>query len=352
MGRTRFGIICNTACMRALAVVLAGSLITTGCAVQSYQIPPRELARLAQVPPEQRGQHVRVIQEVMASDVPAAPPVNGDTQIVIIPEVNISGTVPVGPRHGGGIGGGKIGGAGSDGKAAAVAILVLAATALVTAAVIEGSRFDGYAQLHPMQPVHLIGKDGSYAVMPLAAIDANAAAWTETAVVRSSEGPWLQLERAPLSRRGLTYGMYGGTGTLRSADGTLAMGPAWTIQLGGFVTQELGIVASVFFGWRDNRYNATLFETRTTAELQYFPIQLGILHAGLYGGAGFARRFEDAIKLAGDHVVAGDETTGALAGGAMFQLDINTRIALTARLGLAFAHGERMSDLLIGISVY
>jgi hypothetical protein len=338
--------------MRALAVVLAGSLITTGCAVQSYQIPPRELARVAQLPPEQRGQHVRVIQEVMASDVPAAPPVTGETQIVIIPEVNISGTVPVGPRHGGGIGGGKIGGAGSDGKAAAIAILVLAATALVTAAVIEGSRFDGYAQLHPMHPVHLIGKDGSYTVMPLAAIDANAAAWTETAVVRSSEGPWLELERAPLSRRGVTYGMYGGTGTLRSADGTLAMGPAWTIQLGGFVTQQLGIVASVFFGWRDNQYDATLFETRTTAELQYFPIQLGILHAGLYGGAGFARRFEDAIKLAGNHVVAGDDTSGALVGGAMFQLDINTRIALTARLGLAFAHDERMSDLLIGISVY
>ena len=339
--------------MRALAVVLAGSLITAGCAVNSYQIPPSELARLAQLPPEARGQHVRVIQEVIASDVPAAPPVTGQTEILIVPQINISGSGGY-ARHGGGGGlpGGKIGGAGNDAKAAAVAILVVAATALITAAVIEGSRFDGYAQLHPMQPVHLIGKDGTYTVMPLAWIDAGAAAWTETAVVRSTEGPWLQLERAPLSRRGLTYSMYGGTGSLRSADGSLALGPAWTVQLGGFPTQQLGIVASVFFGWRDNRYHATLFETRTTAELQYFPIQLGILHAGLYGGGGFARRFEDAIKLAGDHVVAGDETTGALVGGAMFQLDINTRIALTARLGLAFAHDEQMRDLLVGLSVY
>jgi hypothetical protein len=231
-------------------------------------------------------------------------------------------------------------------------VLFVAATALITAAAIEGSRFDGYARLHPMHPVHLIGKDGSYTVMPLAWIDPRAAAWTETAVVRPNEGPWLQLERAPLSRTGITYGMYGGTGSLRSADGTLTMGPAWTVQLGYFPSQQLGLLASVFFGWRDNRYNATLFETRTTAELQFFPVQVGILHAGLYGGAGVAYRFEDAIKLSGAEVVAGNESSAALVGGAMFQLDINTRLALTGRLGIAHAHGEQMHDALIGISVY
>jgi hypothetical protein len=203
-----------------------------------------------------------------------------------------------------------------------------------------------------MHPVHLIGRDGNYTVMPLAWIDASAAAWADTAVVRRTEGPWLELERAPLSRRGLAYGMYGGAGTLRSADGTVATGPAWTVQLGGFPTEELGIFASVFFGWRNNVYDATLFETRTTAEVQYLPLKVGILHAGVYGGIGIAHRFEDALKLAGDHVVAGADTSGALAGGTMFQLDINTRIALTARLGLSYAHDERMRDLLIGVSVY
>jgi hypothetical protein len=341
--------------MRALAVVLAGSLIASGCAVNSYRIPTSELARLAHVPPEARGQRVRVIQEIVASDVPAAPPVSGETEVVIAPQLDIA----VGVHHdhhggfgGGGLGGGKIGGAGSDGKAAAVAILFVAATALITAAVVEGSRFDGFVQLHPMQPVHLIGRDGGYTVMPLAWVDADAAAWADTAVVRPTEGPWRPLERAPLSRQGLTYGMYGGTGSLRSADGTLAMGPAWTVQLGVFPTQQLGVVASVFFGWRDNQLGATLFETRTTAELQYLPVQLGILHAGLYGGAGIAHRFEDAIRLPSGRLVAGDESTGALVGGTMLQLDINTRIALTGRIGLAHAHGEQMTDLLIGLSVY
>lgn len=341
--------------MRALAVVLAGSLIASGCAVNSYRIPTSELARLAHVPPEARGQRVRVIQEIVASDVPAAPPVSGETEVVIAPQLDVA----VGVHHshragsgGGGFGGGKITGGGSDGKAAAVAILFIAATALLTAAVVEGSRFDGFVQLHPMQPVHLLGRDGGYTVLPLAWIDANAAAWADTAVVRPNEGPWRPIERAPLSRQGLTYGMYGGSGTLRSADGTLAMGPAWTVQLGVFPTQQLGVLASVFFGWRDNQFGATLFETRTTAEVQYLPVQLGILHAGLYGGAGIAHRFEDAIKLAGDHVVAGDESTGALVGGAMLQLDLNTRVALTGRLGIALAHGEEMHDVLIGVSVY
>jgi hypothetical protein len=339
--------------MRALAVVVAGSLIASGCAVNSYRIPTSELARLSRVAPDARGKRVRVIQEVVASDVPSAPSVSGDTQVVISPRFDVAVGVPRAHRGGfarGGFGD-RIGGAGTNGKAAAVAILFVAATALVTAAVVEGARFDGFAQLHPMHPVHLIGRSGGYTMLPLAWIDADAAAWAETAVVLPNEGPWRLLERAPLSRQGLTYGMYGGSGSLRSADGTLAMGPAWTVQLGGFLTQQVGIVASLFFGWRDNQLGATLFETRTTAELQVLPIQLGILHAGLYGGGGIAHRFEDAIRL-GDRLVAGDQTTGALVGGAMLQLDVNTRIALTGRIGLARAHGEQMSDILIGISVY
>lgn len=339
--------------MRALAVVLAASLVS-GCAVHSYRIPHGELERLAATPPEARGGKVRVVQEVFASDVPAAPPVTDDTQVVIVPNVSI-GYSPRGRWHGGAGGGGgglHLGGGGSDGKGAAVAFLMIAATAMITAAIVEGSRFDGWAKLHPMHPVHLIGRDGGYTVVPLAWLDPGTVAWADKAVVRDGEGPWLQLERAPLSRQGLAYGMYGGVGSLRSADGEVKTGPAWTVQLGGFATQQLGIFATVFFGWRDNKYDATLFETRFTAELQYFPIQLGILHAGLYAGGGVARRFEDAIKFAGPTVIAGDETTGALTGGATLQLDLNTRIALTARLGIAAAHHEQMHDAIIGLQVY
>jgi hypothetical protein len=339
--------------MRALAVVLAGSLITSGCFAHSYRIPLDEVERLTHVPPEARGARVRVIQDIASSDVPAAQPVTDRTEIVVMPSVEVA----IGP-HGiyGGSGvhapGGKIGGLGSNNKAAAVAFLFLAATALITAAVIEGTRFDGWARLHPMHPVHLLGRDGGYTVVPLAWLDRAAAEWAEVAVVLPNEGPWLELDRAPLSRPGLAYGMYGGLGSLRSARGDLATGPAWTVQLGFFPSQELGVFASVFFGWRNNQLGATLFETRYTAELQYLPLQLGILHGGLYGGAGVAYRFEDAIPLRGGGIAAGNESTLALTGGAMFQLDINTRVALTARLGLAQAHGEQMHDAIFGVSVY
>jgi hypothetical protein len=357
--------------MRAVAVVLAGSLVA-GCATDTYRIPISELTRLAHTPPEQRGQRVRVVQEALESDIPSAPTVGGENRLFFFPYVEIDGSIHTrrehvtfsgdGPHggfggggrggHGGGHGGGGHfgnlgGGSGGDGKGAAIVVLVIAATVLITAAAVEAARFDGFVQLHPMHPVHLVGKDGSFDVVPLAYLNDDAVAWTDIAIISDNEGPWHPLERAPLDRHGATYSMYGGFGSLRSAAGDLALGPAWTLQLGGFATPRFGIVASVFFGWRDNRFGATLFESQYTAEAQYFPVQVGRLHAGLFGGAGVAQRFEDAI--AGR---AGDDTSLALDGGAMLQLDINTRIALTARLGATFAHDEQMHTALFGLSVY
>jgi hypothetical protein len=333
--------------------MLAGSLVAAGCGTASYQIPTSELTRLAHTPPERRGQRVRVVEEIVETEVPSAKPVGPQSQIVFVPYVEIDGSIHTTRSGGGGRGGlGHIGGNGNDAKATAIAVLVLAATAIVTAAVIEGSRFDGYAELHPMHPVHLIGKDGELDVVPLAWLDEATLAWVDKAVIKAGEGPWHPLERAPLDRRGLTYSMYGGVGSMRSALGDLALGPAWTIQFGGFPTPQLGIVASVFFGWRDNRLGATLFETRTTGEVQYLPVQLGVLHGGVYGGLGFARRFEDAVGFIKGQPIAGDDTALALDGGAILQLDINTRLALTGRLGVSYAHGEQSHSALIGLSVF
>ena len=350
--------------MRALAMFLAFSV---GCGTTSYKIPATELQRLAVTPPEQRGQHVRVVQQLSDADVGPPQPVEAQTQIVIFPEVNVYG--PYERRryynYGGsggtatGQGGTSVtrgtpgssgghsvpsGGAG-DGKAQAIAILAIAATALVVAAAVEGSRFDGYANLHPMMPVHLFGRDGGYTVLPLAWIDPQTAAWADHAIVRENEGPWQALERAPLDRTGFTYAMFGGLGSFKSADGTVQNGTATTIQLGVFPEQHVGILGSIFFGWRDNTTNNTLFESRYTLEVQGYPIQTGPLHLGLYGGGGAAYRFEDGV-------VGGNAGSLALIGGAMVQLDFNTRLALTARMGQTYAHDERMSDLMIGLAVY
>jgi hypothetical protein len=339
---------------RLVAVTVAALFLGGGCVSNSYRIPTKDLTQLAQVAPEQRGQHVRVIQEITESSAPPASRVDGDTQIYFGPQINISTGVSTGGGHsrptggGGGGGLGKMGGAGGDGKAAAIAFLVIAATALVMVAAVEGSRFDGYAQLHPMHPVHLFGRDGSYRVMPLAWIDPATASWTERAVVRSGEGPWRELDRAPLTRRGWGYSMYGGMGSLRSINGEKELGPAFSVQLGYHPTNDVGILANVFFGWRDNVVNEVLFESRYTLELQTLPVTAGPFHAGLYGGIGLAYRFEDGSKLSRMQ----QPESLALTGGAMMQLELHTRIALTARFGIAQAHEERMTDILFGLSVY
>jgi hypothetical protein len=370
--------------MRVISGLLIASVSVTGCATNSYKIPGSEIRRLATIPAEARGQHVRVVQELGEEDTGPAQPVNGETQIVFMPNIyvddgyhrrdhgvysggggswnggNWGGGGGGGGRAGGGGGGGKLGstsgkggvhvgslggGGGGDGKAEAVAILVAAAVILVAAAAVEGSRFDGYAQLHPMHPVHLVGNDGSQVTVPLAWIDPATAAFTDHAIVKSNEGPWRQLERAPLSRQGLTYAMFGGEGTYQSADGSKKPGVATTIQFGYFPDQRIGFVGSVFFGWRENAAYETLFESRYTAELQAYPVQAGIVHLGFYGGGGAAYRVEDGFEN-------GNSGSSALLGGGLMQLDVNTRIALTARLGMTRAHDERMTDAMIGLSVY
>ena len=338
--------------MRLLAVVLA-AVTATGCAANSYRIPNGELARLAQTPPEQRGQRVRVIQEISGTAVNNQERVGPDTQLIIVPQINIS----TGPRYhrgggggwGGGGGGGKgvrvSGGSGSDGKAAAIAVIVVAAVALFVIAGVEGSRFDGWSEVHPMHPVHLIGHDGQYTVMPLAWIDQNAVAWTNKAIIRPTEGPWRNLERHPLDRKGPTMGMYAGTGTLYSAHGDKGAGPAFTIQAGYFFNQYVGILGDMMFAWRENQFRDTLFESRFQLELQALPLHVGILHGGGYVTGGTAYRLED-------NVTGGNAGSRVYSGGGILQLDVNTRIALTARMGVTSIHGERTSDLVFGLAVY
>jgi hypothetical protein len=351
--------------MRFLAITMAALLLGGGCVANTYRIPNSELQQLAQTKPEERGKKVRVIQEIgQGTVVNNTERVGVDTQIIFVPQININ----TGPRYqrGGVAGGGRVGGggtkiggggSGSDGKAAAIAILVIAIGAMFVVAGIEGSRYDGHAQLHPMHPVHLIGKDGGYTIMPLAWIDPQAAEWTHKAIVRPQDGPWNPLGRGPLDRTGPTYGVYGGTGTLRSADGTNGAGPAFTIQLGYYFNQYIGLMGDLMFAWRTNSVGGVLYESRYMLELQVMPLQAGIFHAGGYVGAGWAYRFEDDVL---DRV--GNNGTGAQTAGAMVQLDINTRIALTARMGITKAHEagfgqgnsvtDRMTDIIFGLSIY
>ncbi|HEY0255227.1 MAG TPA: hypothetical protein VGC41_27050 [Kofleriaceae bacterium] len=348
---------------------LTASFLTLAmaCGTTTYKIPATELERLARLPPDQRGQNVRVVQQLSDADLGAPAPVGTETQIVIFPDVYVvddhrryggngwgPNAAPPSPSHpvttsGGGVNvasssghGGSTGG--SDGKAEAIAIIVIAATALVVAAAIEGSREDGYAAIHPMTPLYLTGLDGSRVVMPLAALDGQSAAFSRYGYIRSTETPWHWNGRAPLDRQGFTYSLFGGAGTFQSNDGTKSTGTATTIQFGYFFDQNIGINYSTFFGWRGDKVGQTLFEARYTLELDAYLAHAGPLHFGLYGGGGGASRWEDGVN--------GNDSSIALIGGAQLQLDFNTRLALTARLGQTYGHDERMTDAMIGLAVY
>ncbi|HEY1552279.1 MAG TPA: hypothetical protein VGG28_30840 [Kofleriaceae bacterium] len=352
--------------MRFLAGVLAASLVC-GCSTTTYRISGAELQRLAQVPPAQRGDRVRVTQQLSDAELGPREEVTPDTQIVLLPPLfvdnhrrregwgaganfgngpNVGGGPHGAAVHGGGGGGFHgLSGGGGDGKAMAIAVLIVALVAIVAVGAVEGSRYEGDVKLHPMHPLWLFGRDGTTAHMPLAYLDPDSAAFSRYAYVRSDEGPWTPLGRAPLDRQGFTYAVLFGTGSFASADGSKKLGTATTIQLGYYITQQLGIVASTYFGWRDNNEAQTLFESRYTLEAQGYPVAVGPLHLGLFGGGGGAYRFEDGVPN-------GDSGGWAVMGGALGQLDINTRLAITARLGQTYAHGERMTDALIGLSVY
>lgn len=357
--------------MRLVVAFLIGCLIATGCASSTYKIPGHELRRLATVAPEQRGERVRVQQEITDENLGPQQPVTSETQIVFFawPEVfgpdrrnyyrhrGTWGAADV-PRARGGGGGLRISGGGGGGKGDGVALIVIVAVIVVVAAIavlaygaIESSRFDGFAKLHPMHPVYLVGSDNSKAVMPLAWIDPQTASWAKHGYVRRTEGPWLQLERAPLHRQGFNLSMFGGVGMYRSLDDEFAPGPATTIQMGVFPIHQLGLVGSLFLGWRKTTPNEYLIDMRYTLEAQFFPLSRGPVQAGVFFGYGGNYVREEVVQGT-TAVSAESKTTDLKTGGLLLHLDINTRVALTARFGIANNGDGPTTDAVFGFSVF
>ena len=350
----------------AIHTAILALIATSGCLANTYEIPHSELARLVRIPPPVRGDNVHVIQE-FGSDTPLdpTPPVTNDTLLEINVPVGVGPRGPVRPAgsfdthpggHGGSIHGGAVGGVGGhggggsslsgmDGKEAAIAMLVVATTAIVLLAATEAERYDGTVAIHPMFPLHLFGPNNEQAVIPLAALDPNAVAWAQRAVVAEQEGPWQWHGRRPLDRTGLSYSVLMGGASLVSADHSKNYGLGSHIQVGYYPTPVLGIVADVALGWRDNITDQTLFDSRYGVELDAYPIRVGALNAGVFGGIGVAQRFEDGLA-------GGDSSSKALTGGAQFQVGISTRLALTGRLGLIDDHGTTTNELMLGLSVY
>lgn len=317
-------------------------ILLSGCLTSTHVIPQGELMRLASLPPEERGRQVRVVQGFSGSEAPPerAPSVGVSTAVVVSP-------TPSPYRYGYGYGGNVVRQSAKSMAQESKWWLLIAAVTAVGLAVTEGLRFDGWAQLHPMHPIHIWGADGQWTWMPLAQLDAGAAAWARKAFVREEEGPFVRLERAPLDRVGFTYALLMGTGQVIAFDDVKRYGFMSHIQFGFFPIQELGLLFDIGLGWRTDRDYTDIFQSRYAFELQALPVDLGKLHLGGFGQIGMAYNFEDFPDGFGE-----DRQRLLLSGGGLAQLELTTRLAITVRAGVASLGGESATEITAGISIY
>lgn len=338
-------------------VTLAGFLpVAVGCTSNEYVIPHEELARLAATPPLQRGTRVRVVQELgdrrsdpvpvtVAPPPEAPPPAEDDAGDGVRIEISdggsgggsVHGSAPAGHAvhaggghgasfHGGGGGGG--GGGGNGDAALVVLIVVVAVVMAVGLASSEGVRFDGFVGMSPAQPVHLLAADGREATIAMADLSPQLAAATVEAKVMDDEGYGLsRLDGVPLDRRGGVFKLDSGSITF-GAPGGAAVGPAMDVQLGLFVTRRVGLLLSLGLAGGSTSSTGGLIPRHALgAELQVLPWDAGRFHVGLFGGGGMAltQTFADGVAT----YVSGP----AVSGGALAELDVTSRMALTLRAG-------------------
>jgi hypothetical protein len=368
----------------ALAVFAAFlSYACGGCLSNEYVIPRTELARLAQLPPEQRGQRMNVVQELgdrrseaidtsaptqtatpadsyqsEASGPPPAtyvedgPQVEAGVGIVIIPGPPIpvggpagyagrpmpgprgpAGIVPgrvppTAPRRPGGSNAGGLGnigsggGGGGKGEDLAVFLVVMAVLATVGLVATEGVRYDGSVAMYPWQSVHLKGANGQEREVPLAQISPLDVEATTKAVVMDDEG-WglMRLERRALDRRGFAFKMDLGA-MVSSCSCLSADGVAANIQLGYFPHHRLGLLAGWSPAGGSDSDGKSFYRHNLAFEAQFFPLDLWRLHLGGFGHAG--------VQYASD--ASGGTRSGiALGGGLILELSLTARLALTAR---------------------
>jgi hypothetical protein len=346
-----------------------------GCLSNEYVIPRTELARLTQLPPEQRGQQVQVVQGLgsrrgdaidTTQPQPAydqgqgyAPQPEGYAEggpgvgvgvfvapfppPLLVPPLPGPGFVGGGhgarapgamgrgmpaPRRpaatggGGNLGGGKLG-SGGGGKDDLVALLVVVAV-LATVGMIatEGARFDGNVAMYPWQPVHLKDGNGQVREIPLAEITAADVATTSEATIADDEG-WgiMRLGRRPLDRKGFAFKME--LGFFESASSALdAGGLGMNLQLGFFPHHMVGLLGSWSIAGGSDAQSNSFSRNNLAFEAQFFPLGVWRMHLGGFGHVG--NQWAHDADL-------GTRDGLALGGGAILEIALTTRLALSFR---------------------
>jgi len=352
------------------------SLLFVGCLQSTYHVRSDELARLATLPPEDRGERIRSVQELGTR--PDAPPADdvelhgpsGVVPLLVAQRIHATRCQLVGcrgvpaptptpvrlratPVGGGGSGGVSSGSSGSsssgggsssssssgDDSIGAAAILAVIASVAVAAGVVvvaatEGARHDGWIGVSMDHPIHLYTNDGHWLSIPAFALEPELAEWADGAVIDASEGNLAELERAPLNRRGWTLGFEGMLLGLEEG-----YGGGSRLSGGGFPHRLFGLQFFVDFALHD-----PLALVRYGAEASVFAPGLGRLHLGAYVQAANAvyRDVARDLRKAGF----------AASGGGLVQIELTTRLALQLRGGVWAGHGDVRPEFGFGLAVY
>lgn len=381
----------RSALTRTLVLFLAAFSLTNaaGCLSDSYRIRDTELQRLTSLPPEQRGESIRVLQRTsFSSEVAAdpAPPAPGPDRPHVAVFIGGAIDVPLGGPPGGGpvrhFAGGPPGTVGpgpvvrgspgpsagrvpvagprftnpvpgkvSGDKDAAVMLAVAAVGLTVGSVATEGARFDGVAAAHPAHPVHLMYPDGSQRVTTLWELTPPDTLDVTEAVLSKKEGPIVEGARAPLDRQGFAWRLEGGLMGATLPTGEHTRGGGVNIGLGYFPLHWLGFLlhsqfAGGTFEGRD------VLDTRLGFEADAFPLALGPVHFGGYGQLGWAWLEADAP----DGGALSRRAWSAGAGG-LLEVALTTRLAIVGRVGETFdapidGHTPHALAATVGFSVY
>ena len=378
-----------------VAIAVIGALLQ-GCLSSSYVIEDRELQRLRGVAPAQRGAKVRMVQRFSTATTPPpaprwqAPPPNVDRAAeahtdgdlntgvwwwwvsppgsptfgpVFAPAQMNAGptTTPVvsGGGVGGGSGGSGVGGglraaggavssSGSDTGAALAAVAIAGVAVGIGLAITEGSRYDGWAALHPSHPVHVMNANGESRVVPLwRAVDEGLQDGEEAVVVRhEGAGMWLT-GRAPLDRQGFTYGFDISRQGVAFSDADTAVLDGTTLEFGYWPTQWAGIQMGFLMGWGNDRQGLAVARLQPRLELDLMPLNVWRLHFGGLAATGTNMLWRDAAVET--------KTTLTSSLGPMLQIDLTTRLAMTFRWQWTWDHGRQGPSAQmfgVGLSIY
>lgn len=228
----------------------------------------------------------------------------------------------------------------------AVVLAVVAVVAGVSLVASEGMRFDGYAELVPEQTIHIKNKHGIEGRVALGALTPYDAEMAEEATVKDDEDFGLGIgNRAPLDRRGPAFKV-----ELGSSDFNLGLqqvgGMASQIQLGGFFTRSAGLMLDIGLSG-GSLCCSSLFQRHSLAlEAQVFPWSAGPLWIGAFAKGGAA--------ISNDSVTT--QTGPIFGGGALVEVALTTRLALSFRAGANAAHFDdgwsTAGTLTAGFSIY